>query len=248
MTAELPSAARQEGDHMKTWVTRLLPMMAVVGAATIVPCVAQAYNLRTPQIAFSSASLQGYFAGLPQAINTTTDQVDVQVFTTSVSGNAAFTLMAEFTGNAALNEVGVYNANDPSATPTLFPLLPPSAGAGWYVTVHFGSGNLVATLFDNTATFQSSVTYTGVNQSAFGFYIKGPGGTFYSQDSRNGSNAQVLTYAGTGSSLGTLWECFEESAYNSGTSDFDDAILNLQSVVTTPTRSDSWGHVKAGYR
>jgi hypothetical protein len=221
--------------------------MAVVGAATIVPCVAQAYNLRSPQIAFSSASLQTYLTGLPQTINVTTDQVDVQVLTTSVSGNAAFTLMAEFTPNSNANEVGVYNATDPSATPTLFPLLPPSAGPNWYVTVHFGSGNLVATLFDNTATFQSSVTYTGVNQSAFGFYIKGPSGTFYSQDSRNGGTANVLTYAGTGSSAGTLWECFEESAYNSGTSDFDDAILNLQSVVTTPTKNGTWGQVKSDY-
>jgi hypothetical protein len=218
-------------------------MMAVVGAATIVPCIAQAAGLRSPQIAFNSASLQTYLGTtLGQGINTTTDQLDLQVFTTSVSGNAAFTLMAEFTGNAAANEVGVYNAGDPSATPTLFPLLPPSAGPGWYVTVHFGSGNLVATLFDNTAT------YTGVSQAAFAFYIKGPSGTFYSQDSRNGNSANVLTYAGTGSSLGTLWECFEESAYNSGTSDFDDAILNLQSVVTTPTKSNTWGEVKAGYR
>jgi len=233
---------------MKTWATRLLPMMAVIGAATILPPIAQAANLRSPQVAFSSASLQSYFGTVSQSINTTADQIDTQVMTTSVSGNAAFTLMAEFTPNSNANEVGIYNANDPSATPTLFPLLPPSAGPDWYVTVHFGGGNLVVNLFDNTAAFQSTVTYTGVNQSAFGFYIKGPSGTFYSQDSRNGGSAQVLTYAGTGSSYGTLWECFEESAYDSGTSDFDDAIINLQSVVTTPTRSGTWGEVKAGYR
>jgi hypothetical protein len=234
---------------MKTWATRLLPMMAVVGAVTIVPSIALAFTPRAPQIAFSSASLQTYLGTTEgQAINTLTDQVNVQVLTTSVSGNAAFTLMAEFTGNAAANEVGVYNATDPSATPTLFPLLPPSAAAGWYVAVHFAGGNLVATLFDNTAAFQSSTTYIGVDQNAFGFYIKGPGGTYYSEDSRNGGKAQVLTYSGTGSFYGTLWECFEESAYNSGTSDFDDAILNLQSVVTTPTKSGTWGQVKAGYR
>ena len=33
----------------------------------------------------------------------------------------------------------------------------------------------------------------------FGFYLEGPAGTFYSQDSRNaGGKPQVLAFAGTG--------------------------------------------------
>jgi hypothetical protein len=105
------------------------------------------------------------------------------------------------------------------------------------------------TLFDNSAVFQSQTNYTGVSQTKFGFYIKGPNGTFYSQDARNpGGKAQVLTYAGTGTSTGTWWECFEDSQYDSAISDFDDAILQLQSVNVTPTRAKSWGGVKSDYR
>jgi hypothetical protein len=232
---------------MKRLLTTLLPigLIAVIATVALAPTARAAS--RSPQIGFVTASLQAYLSGLGQSTNVGTDQLDQQVWTTSLSGNASFTLMAEMTGNAALNEVGVYNAAD--ATPTLFPIIPPAALPGWYATVHFGAGGtLSVALFDNSGVFQNSNNYSGVSQSGFGFYIKGPSGTWYSQDSRNGGKAQVLTYAGTGSSFGTWWECFEDAAYNSSSSDFDDSILNLQSVATTPTQNKTWGGVKSDFR
>jgi hypothetical protein len=232
---------------MKRLVTHLLPIGVVAALVAIAPVAAHAFTLRSPQVGFSSASLASYLTSQSQTINVTTDQLDAQVWTTSLSGNSTFTLMAQLTPGSAANEIGVYNAYD--AAPTLFTVLPAGAGAGWYATVHFGGGGLSVTLFDNNAVFQSSTNYTGVTQSKFCFYIKGPNGTFYSQDWRNPSGAaQVLTYGGTGTSYGTWWECFEDTQYNAATSDFDDAVLNLQSVVTTPTRTKSWGGVKSDFR
>ena len=233
---------------MKKLLTHLLPIAvaAAVAFGAVAPGVAHAYPPRSPQIGFNTTSLQNYLNSLGQTINVSTAQLDAQVWTTSLSGNASFTLMAEMTGNAANNEVGVYNT--PDASPTLFPIIPPNALPGWYATVHFAGGALSVSLFDNNGVYQVTNNYPGVNQATFGFYIKGPAGIWYSQDWRNGGKAQVLTYAGTGSSFGTWWECFEDAAYDATTSDFDDAILNLQSVVTTPTRGKTWGKVKSEYR
>ncbi len=233
---------------MKRLGTHLLPIGLVAMIAVTLSAPMAHAALRSPQVAFNNAPIGSFFSGLGQTINPATDQQNLQAWTTSVSGNSTFTIMAQNTPGAPLPEIGVYNAAD--ASPTLFPVLPSGSLSGWYATVHFGGGGLTVNLFDNNAVFQSFTSYpSGVSQSAFGFYIKTSNGTFYSQDYRNpGGNAQVLTYAGTGNTFGTWWECFEDAAYNSSTSDFDDVILNLQSVNTTPTRSQSWGGVKAGYR
>ena len=95
----------------------------------------------------------------------------------------------------------------------------------------------------------SQTFYAGVNANAFGFYLQGPGGTFYTQDSRNGGAAQALTYAGTGQNFGDWWMCFEDlSAAGGSDYDYDDAVLLLQSVVPTPTGAKTWGAIKALYR
>jgi len=171
--------------------------------------------LRSPQVVVNGGTLQGYLNSVGESINVNTDQLDAQVWTTSVSGNATFTMMIELAGNAAAKNIGVYNSNA-GPSPTLFQLFPGAASAGWYVTAHFASGNLSVALFDKNGVFQGSNSYSGVNATGFGFYLQGPGGTFYSQDARNGGgNPQILTYAGTGNNFGDWWECFEDLPYNS---------------------------------
>ncbi|MFI5371582.1 MAG: hypothetical protein ACHQ52_08495 [Candidatus Eisenbacteria bacterium] len=234
---------------MKRMLTTLLPFgMAVAVLAAAVPNVSHAFTLRSPQVGFNSTSLQNYLNGIGESITVTTDQLDAQVWTSSISGNSTFTLMIELAGNAASNNIGLYNTNDPSATPALFQLFPGAAGAGWYVTAHFAGGNVSVALFDNNGVFQGSTFYPGVNANGFGFYLQGPGGTFYSQDGRNGGDPQMLTYAGTGVNFGEWWECFEDLPYLGSSADFDDAILLLQSVVPTATHAQTWGGVKSSYR
>ena len=210
--------------------------------------VASAFGPRVPQIAFNSASLQAYLNVNDGGINVLTDQVNGQVWTASISGNATFTLMIELTATANVNSIGIYNTSGPPVPP-LFQVFPGAATAGWFATAHFGGGNLVVTLFDNNSIIQGQTFYAGVNANAFGFYISGPGGTFYSQDARNpGGAAQILTYLGTGQNFGDWWQCFEDTQYAQGDQDFDDAVLLLQSVVPTATDGSSWGKIKTLYR
>jgi len=225
-------------------VTAALAAVILIVSAS----AASAFGPRVPQVALNGASLQGVLNGFGESINVYTDQVDAQRWTSSVSGNATFTLMIELAGYAASNEIGVYNAADPP-NPPLFTIFPGAATAGWFATCHFGpGGSLTVLLYDQNAVSQGSTGYAGVNRMDFGFYLKGPGGTFYSQDSRNSGNAQILTYLGTGQNYGDWWECFEDLPWNSGDNDFDDAVLLLQSVAPTPVSAHTWGALKALYR
>jgi hypothetical protein len=228
-------------------VTRMaaVAFAAVFLGATLVSAAA-AYSLRAPQVTVSGSSLQSYLNGVGESINVATDQANVQVLTTDASGNSLFTLMLELAGNANGNAIGVYNASD--AVPTLFQVFPGSASVGYFAVVSFQTGgNLVVNLFNNSAGFVSSNTYGGVNASAFGLYLSGPGGTFYSEDGRNaGGIAQALVFAGTGVNFGQWWMAWEDTQF--GDRDFNDAVLLLESVAPVPTQNKSWGAVKAQYR
>ncbi len=219
--------------------------MALVAASV---STAAAFGPRVPQVAFNDTTLQAYLNGVGESINVLGDQVDGQVWTASVSGNATFTLMIELSTNAASNAIGVYNTAAPGVPP-LFNIFPGTASAGWFATAHFGGGNLTVTLFNQLSVIQGQITYAGVDPNSFGFYIVGPGGTFYSQDSRNaGGLPRILTYLGTGQNFGDWWECFEDSAGASAGKDFDDVVLLMQSVVPTPVNSSTWGRLKTLYR
>ena len=192
---------------------KMLKGTAVLGvgiallAVTVKP--AAAFPPRVPQVAVAGGTLQAYLNGVGESINVQTDQVDAQVWTVAISGNASFTLMIELSANAGGNSIGVYNAG--LAAPPLDVVFPGAATAGWFASAHFSGGNLVVTLFDQNSIIQGQSFYGGIPANNFGFYIQGPGGTYYSQDSRNGSVAQILTYLGTGQNAGDWWECFEDT-------------------------------------
>lgn len=207
------------------------------------------FPARSPQVALQGAALQGYLDGLGEAVNVASDQLDGQVWASAVSGNTLFTLMIEVAASASQNTIGVYNVDDASPTPALFQLFPAASSAGWYAVASFQTGGrLVVSLFDEMSIYQGQTLYLGVDALRFGFYLDGPGGLFYTQDGRNAGNAQALVYSGTGNNVGDWWMCFEDTPYDAAISDFDDAVLLLQSVVPTPTRGTSWGQLKALFR
>jgi len=222
--------------------------LAALAVASMVTA-ASAFGPRIPQVFVQDPSLQNYLNANDGGINVHTDQVDAQVWTASVSGNATFTLMIELAGFAPNNDIGIYNAG--AAVPPLYLVFPGAAQAGWFATCHFGpGGSLAVLLYDQNAVFQGQNNYAGVTRNNFGFYLQGPGGTFYSQDARNaGGLAQIITYLGTGQNFGDWWECFEDLPVATGSdSDFDDAVLLLQSIAPTPAKGTSWGKLKSLYR
>lgn len=213
---------------------------------------AAAAPLRAPQIplqtGWDGVSLQSYMNSIGEGMNTLTDQLDLQTWEAPGTGNATFQLKMEIAGYAGQNNIGIYNAAEIS--PTLYQVFPGSAAPGWHATCLFTSGGgLTVQLFDGSNALQSTTVYTGVAIDNFGFYLAGPGGTFYSQDARNaGGRPQVVAYAGTGVYSGRWWECFEDLPYAQSNVDFQDSILLLDSIQPTPIRGNSWGALKQLYR
>jgi len=233
---------------------RPLQHLAIASAVVVIALLgftsaARAATPRIPQVPFCYGSLQGYLNGIGETIDVANDQVDAQVWKTTISGNATFTVMIEYAGYAQQNAIGVYNGDD--ATPTLYQVFPGAATAGWWATLSFSGTTLTVSLFDNSNVYQGNTSYTGVDKKKFGFYLQGPGGTFYSQDYRNpGTKAQILTYAGTGDNSGSWWQCFEDLPYQypNCLTDFEDAVLFVESVNPTPALVQTWGGLKAIYR
>jgi hypothetical protein len=224
--------------------------LASAVALLVLVSTAGAFDLRTSQVPFCTGSLRSYLNSVGEnAINLGTDQVNGSIWSSTVSGNSEFTLMIELAGYADQNALGVYNADD--AVPALFEVFPGRANAGWNATVHFlANGDLLVDLYDDAYSFQGRTTYHGVHRNRFGFYLAGPGGTFYSQDGRNaGGNAQVLTYAGTGINSGSWWQCFEDLPYQypDCLTDFEDAVMFVESLNPVPAHGMTWGAVKGMY-
>ncbi|HEY6195994.1 MAG TPA: hypothetical protein VI504_13210 [Candidatus Eisenbacteria bacterium] len=236
---------------MKRFYSVALASMAALAA---IAAPASAATLRAPQAAISGTSLQTYFNGVGESINVTTDQLNIQRWKTTISGNSTMTLQISLAGNPRADAVGVYNANGPDSPP-LYEVFPGSAPANWFAIASFrpATSQLIVSRFDQSGVLQAGpITYNGVNTSDFGYYIQGPNGTMYTQDSRQpGTNStQAVVYAGTGDNFGCWWLCFEDSPLGGQGSDlsFDDAVLFLESVNPTPVSHTTWGSVKARFR
>jgi len=229
----------------------LRSLVTVALLATAVTSAQAAFTLRSPQIVVNpgDGALQGYFNGLGESITVATDQLDAQTWSTTISGNSTLTLMLEIAGYAGSNALGVYNANAVGA-PTLYQVFPGAATPGWFALAHFGAGgSLIVSLFDDNSVGQGQAVYAGVDKNNFGFYLQGPGGTFYSQDYRNATGAaRMITFAGTGINAGSWWQCFEDLPVGSSDEDFNDMVLFVESVNPTPAAASSWGRIKGLYR
>jgi hypothetical protein len=234
---------------MKRVVTSIIGLIALVAIAGSASAA-----LRAPQVPVLGGTLQAYLNGVGEAINVNTDQQDIQRWAATVSQNSTFTIQVELTGNAAGNSIGIYNAS--FAVPPLYLVFPGAAASQWFATASFRTAptRLIVNLFDNNANFVGTVTYLAgpPDRNDFGFYLSGPGGLFYTQDARNPcGEAQALTYAGTGLNSGSWWLCWDDTQRGCGgpsDSDFDDAVLFLESVNPTPVSSTSWGQLKARFR
>lgn len=147
--------------------------------------------------------------------------------------------------------MGVYNGDDPTATPTLFTCFPSTARTGWSCALHFtADGHLYVGLFDDAANFISQVTYAGVHRNAVGLYLQTPAGVSYSQDWRDGGLPQVLSYQSS-FEVCSIYQCFEAMPYAAGTSRFVDEVVDVQQMLTTcilPVRRSTWGRLKSSYR
>lgn len=205
--------------------------------------------LRAPQVPVLGGTLQTYLNSVGESINVATDQDATQSWTRTSSATTAFTIQIENSVNANANTVSMYNSS--AAVPSLFLLLSASAGPTWFSTGTFLAGNILrVNRFDNNGLLVSSQNFPGIDPTGFSFAIQGPNGTFYTQDARNpGGRAQAVTFPGSAGNVGTWWLCFEESSVAAGSDqDFDDCVLNMESVNPTPVSTTSWSQLKRRFR
>jgi hypothetical protein len=207
---------------------------------------------RSPQIPFAGAALQSRLTSLGESINVLTQQQDGLVWGSTVSSNSTMTIQFDLNGNPSGDELGIAKLNASGNVVTgLAKVFPANADSGWFAVASFRPGGaLIVNLFDENATAQPGFTYTGVNRSLFGYYVKRGANTFYSHDGFNSDgNAHALAYAGTGQNTGCWWLCWEDLPVASyGSSDFDDAILFIESQNPTPANHTSWGSLKSRFR
>ena len=208
--------------------------------------------LRSPQIAFNSASLQSRMNGFGESIDVLTAQQDGLVWGSTISTNSTMTIQYQLSGNPHANEIGIAKLNATgNAVTGLATVFPVTAGPGMFAVASFRAGGLlIVNLFDANANLVSTTSTTGVNRSLFGYYIKNAGATSYSHEGFNADGkVHSLAYAGTGINAGSWWLAWEDASITSyANADFDDAVLFMESINPTPVAQTTWGSLKARFR
>jgi hypothetical protein len=104
---------------------------------------------------------------------------------TSKGSEAASSFLFEVAGFASHNKFGLFKMGDPLTKVQLF------GGAAT------GGANQAVSFLANGAVQVGSQVIQNFGKD-FGFYLEGPGGTFYSQNALNGGKQQAAIYQGNG--------------------------------------------------
>ena len=226
--------------------TKVFLLVALVATATFTATAHAA--LRSPQVPVVGGGLQAYLNSVGESINVNTDQDATQTWSHTASGTTTYTIQFQSSPNAAVQQFGLYNAS--AVIPPLFFLMSGSVGPLGFSTATFKPGNiLVVNRFDALGNFLSTTTFGGVDPTNFGFYLSTPGGTAFTQDSRNpGGLARAITFQGTGQNAGTWWLCWDELTAGGQDQDYDDLVILMESVNPTPVSKTSWGSLKARFK
>lgn len=211
------------------------------------------FVLRSPQVAVGGTGLQAFLDSRDANVDVGAAQAVGELLRSGVDPPLTYSLLIELSQTAGGVEVGVYNGHDVNPTP--MPIFGPTAGPGWFAVVSYRNSptRILVSVFDSTASARGSTTYPGGDRDAVGFYVSGPGGTFYSQDHRNLSGApQCLTFVGTGIHTDELWFTFEDQPLVHADHDFDDCVLwvrnNSSRGLLVETQHTSWGRLKQRFR
>jgi hypothetical protein len=230
----------------------LILFAAVANTGTPPPLPPLSSTPRVPQVEVSGTALQERFLSVGESIDVGRDQVHAELVASNVSNNSTQTMQIELSAASPQTAVGIYDGH--AAVPTLIPLFPEQASAGWFSVASFRTNptRVVVNVFNHEAMLVSSTTYPGGNRNGVGYCLQGPNGTHYSQDARNpGGSPQGLFFRGTGPNDGQLWLAFEDRSLQAGADrDFDDVILFIEYGFgyVVPVESTTWGQLKARFR
>ena len=188
------------------------------------------------------------------AITTSGPQINVYTGQTSPSaywqigatGGSENKLMLEIAGNANSNTFGIF---DPSNHGNMLQLFSGSASAGWSTLLQQNGSTFTATYFDGNGVFVSQNHIT-LNGNTFGYYLQGPGGMFYSDNSLNEAGGTTYpngmpheaTYAGNGQTkingkkflAGEFIMAWEDTTWGNSDLDYNDFVVMVESVHPVP--------------
>jgi len=215
----------------------------LVALGTVMACgngaLAASINNRPIPTIPTGTSLQDTLDGITVSgpgINVVNDQSPFALFDNTSSSGAIGTLIAEIAGFAPQNQFGLYSANNPDNKAIVFD--GPDSPFDQALITFFDNGDvkvnnaLVATGFGNT----------------FGFYISTPqSNTFYTEDSLNNNNPQVLAYQGDNATQlqlddlapGTFVDtefifAFEDLPFSVSDQDFNDMVVHVSGIEPVP--------------
>ncbi|MDE2270366.1 MAG: PEP-CTERM sorting domain-containing protein [Xanthomonadaceae bacterium] len=199
----------------------------------------------------------GAGTGLQDELNAiTTSGPDINVYTgqyqpssfwsIGASGGSENKILLEIAGNANKNTFGIFDPTNPNNYLQLFS---GPASAGWSTLLSQTGNTYTATYFNGSDVYQGQSSIT-INGNLFGYYLSGPGGTFYSDPSMNETGGTVypngmphmVTYAGTGQTYlngkkflsGEYLLAWEDSAWGKSDLDYQDFVVLVESVHSVP--------------
>ena len=202
----------------------LMACLAMVGAAS-----ATTINGTSLQTVLNNITTGG-----TSSVDVQTDQVNLDSYwNLTASGGSVATMIIELAGYAPNNTLGVYDAANPSNKVLLF------TGAE-------GSGDQAVLSIKASGAVYVNMVNTGVtfNSATFGYFLSGPGGTFYSDPTLNGGADHMVAFQGKNDvvTLPTynpgVWTPdeyvlgWEDVA--GGDNDFDDMVVMVESVKPVP--------------
>lgn len=163
-------------------------------------------------------------------------------WTIGATGTSAATLIIEIAGNAKKNKFGLFDKSNPDNRLEVYS---GESGAGTRRSItYFGDSNQYMVTDNTSIETAGLVSFAQFSGSSFGFYLDGPGGTFFSAPALNNDHVQMVAFQGKGQNsdfiqpakwMSNEWVlAWEDLPYLSSDQDFNDLVMIIESVTPVP--------------
>jgi hypothetical protein len=214
--------------------SRLLLCAVVAGVvafgAPVDPTNSRPVTINPP--AGAEASLQSILDtlyGCTGCINAATDQQSAGEWAEPGTPPQVISPVIQATYTAGGDAVGIWSGTDSTAL-TLVDIFTATAPTGTTASILFNADGSIS-IFSTAASCAGSVNcgdFTGITQSAFGFYLQQGPNTYYTADSLNGGTAYAVAYQQAATDKWAI-------AFEDGTDfDYNDRVISVESIVGVP--------------
>lgn len=217
--------------------------------ATIISNTSQDGNNATLQCLFNGAAYAPECAGAGTgwitsgpALDPNAEYQSPALWEIGATGQSAASFIIAIAGNAGSNSFGIYDPANPSTALVVY------AGGSTTNDKRLITFNPISNQFrvidTDTVTLLDQAIFSG---STFGFFLEGPGGTFYSDANQNtDGSTQMVAFEGGGRNanffglgsapwLSNEWIlAWEDMPYLNSDQDFNDLVLIIESVTPVP--------------